>query len=178
MKLAIVAPAAFLLLKTAALTAQRTSSGTPREPLLHETQWGDFPLERLLPGARLRLIDSTGREVERRVVSLGDSSLELRTSSGDSLPPISFAALRHFQRIEVHAFPRWRSRATNMSLAGGVVLGMAVGAIVHNNRSASAMQHHALLDDIGGCGVIGGLIGWEVGGIAIGGRHWRRVTVP
>ena len=178
MKLAVFASAGLLLLNTAALAAQRASFATPPEPLLHETQWGDFPLERLLPGARLRLTDSTGREVERRVVALYDSSLELRTSSGDSLPPISFATLRHFQRVEVHAFPRWRTRATNVSLAAGVVLGMAVGAIVNNNRSTSTTQHYPLLGDMAGCGVIGGLIGWEVGGIVIGGRHWRRVTVP
>jgi hypothetical protein len=145
--------------------AQYSSPGQLPEPLLRETPWGDFPLERLLPGARLRLTATDGRRVERRVQALRDSSLELQTPAGELLPPMSFTALHQYRTVEVRALPAWSERVGTPSAIGGALLGAITGAIVHNSRkpSSAAVHRPSRLDDIAGASTVGGLLGWEIG---------------
>lgn len=175
-----VALLTLLALGAAPLGAQWPSSGHLPEPILRETPWGDFPLERLLPGARLRFTTADGQRVERRILALRDSSLELQARDGDALPPVSFTALRAYRKIEVRALPVWSERAIHASLAGGALLGAVSGAIIHNSRkpSSAAVRRPGRLADIAGASVIGGLVGWEIGIHALGARRWLTVTLP
>ena len=169
-----------LSLGAAPLAAQWQSPGQLPEPLLRETPWGDFPLERLLPGARLRLTTADGQRVERRVLALRDSSLELRTPAGDSIPPVSFTALHAYRSIEARVLPAWSDKVGPASVVGGALLGAVAGAIIHNSRkpSSPAVHRHGRLEDIAGFSVIGGLVGWEIGIHTLGRPRWRRVTLP
>jgi hypothetical protein len=154
-------------------------SGLP-EPLLRETPWGDFPLERLVRGARLRLTSADGRQVEELLLSLGDSAVELQTPSGDSMTHVTFTALRSYRRIEVRALPAWSDRVGPASVAAGALLGAVAGSIIHNSRkpSSAAVHRRSRLDDMTGVATIGGLVGWEIGIHTLGRPRWRPVTMP
>jgi hypothetical protein len=171
---------ALLSVGVAPLAAQWPSSGQLPEPLLRETPWGDFPLERLLPGARVRLTTADGQRVELRVLALSDSSLQLRAPNGESLPPVTFTALHAYRSIEARVLPAWSDRVGTASVVGGALLGAVAGTIIHNSRKPSSPAVHRLsrLDDIAGASVIGGLVGWEIGIHTLGRPRWRRVTLP
>jgi len=171
---------ALMFMGAATVAAQLPATDQIREPLLRDTPWGDFPLERLLPGARLRLTTPDGRRIERRVLALGDSSLELRAPSGESLPSVSFAALHAYRKVEVRALPAWSDKVGTPSAVGGAILGAVAGVIIHNQRkpSSPAVHRHGLLDDMASFSVVGGLVGWEIGIQTLGRRRWRMVTLP
>jgi hypothetical protein len=164
----------------APLAAQAVPPERLPEPLLRETPWGDFPLERLLPGARLRLTSADGQRVERRLLTLGDSTVELRTPSGDSALTVSFTTLHAYRRIEVRAIPRWGDRVGTASTISGTLLGGLAGAVIHNTRkpSSAAVHRRSRLDDIASVATIGGLVGWEIGIHTLGRPRWRPVTLP
>ncbi|HEX8848304.1 MAG TPA: hypothetical protein VF761_02135, partial [Gemmatimonadaceae bacterium] len=166
---------ALALLGAPALPAQAPLPPRLPEPLLRETPWGDFPLERLLPGARLRFTSTDGERIERQVVSLGDSTLELLATPGDSTLHVSFTALHAYRSIEVRALPRWSRRVGPASVVGGALLGAIAGAIIHNSRkpSSAAVHRPGRLDDIAGAATVGGLLGWEIGGWTLGRPRWR-----
>lgn len=168
------------LLGAPLLRAQGSAPPYLPEPLLRETPWGDFPLERLLPGARLRFTSADGARIERRVVSLGDSTLELLAPAGDSTLHVSFAALRAYRTVEVRAVPRWARRVGPASAVSGVLLGAGLGAIIHNTRkpSSAAVHRPGRLDDIASMASVGGFVGWEIGIQTLGRPRWRRVTLP
>lgn len=71
----------------------------PPEPLLRETPRGDFPLERILPGARLRLTSAAGQRVERRLLAISDNIIELRAPTGDSTVHVTSTALRAYRHV-------------------------------------------------------------------------------
>jgi len=171
---------ALVLLGVRPLAAQEPLSPRLPEPLLRETPWGDFPLERLLPGARLRLTSLDGQHIERQLVALGDSVLELRAPVGDPTLRVSFTALRAYRKVEVRALPRWSDRVGVASVAGGVLLGAVAGAIVHNQRkpSSAAVHRHGQFDDIASVATIGGMVGWEIGIQTLRRPRWRPVTLP
>ena len=171
---------ALTLLAVRPIVAQAPVRERLPEPLLRETPWGDFPLERLLPGARLRFTWADGHRVERRVLALADSTLELRSEAGDSTLRLGFAALRGYQRIEVRAIPKWANRVGTGSVIVGALLGAASGAIIHNARkpSSAAVRRRGLADDMVGAATVGGLVGWEIGIHTLGMPRWRPVTLP
>lgn len=168
---------AMLLIIPALVVGQRPARSLP-EPILFDTPWGDFPLERAQPGARLRLI-SAGGETVVRIVRIADSTVDVQSVNGDSLPPLTFAQLRGLRAVEVKSVPAWHDRASRW----GLVLGGAIGVIAGVRRNAHRARSDrgatsGLLEDLGGEMSIYGLIGWEAGGIVIGRPRWRRVTVP
>lgn len=173
---------AFMLLAgaPAQIEAQASPPAWLPEPRLHETPWGDFPLERLLPGARLRLTSADGQRAERRLLAIGDSILELRAPSGDSTIRVAFAALHTYRQVEVRALPRWSDRVGPASAIGGALLGAVAGAIIHNSRKPpSAVVHRrSRLDDMASVATIGGLVGWEIGIHTLGRPRWRPVALP
>jgi hypothetical protein len=152
----------------------------PPEPRLRETPWGDFPLERLLPGAHLRLTSMNGQRAERRLLGISDTIVELNAPTGDSTVRMTFAALRAYSQIEVRALPRWSDRVGPASTIGGALLGAFAGAIIHNSRqpSSAAVHRRSRLDDIAGVATVGGLVGWEVGLHTLGRPRWRPVALP
>ena len=168
-----------LMLGGAPLAAQGRVPPPLPEPLLRETPWGDFPLERLLPGARLRFTSADGQRVERQLLALADSSVELR-APGDSTLHLSFSALHGYQRIEVRAIPKWANRVGTGSVIVGALIGAASGAIIHNARkpSSAAVRRRGLADDMAGAATVGGLLGWEIGIHTLGMPRWRPVTLP
>ena len=180
MKLRVTLGIALALLASPSLAAQQSPGPLLPEPLLRETPWGDFPLERLLPGARLRLTSPDGQRVERQLLSLGDSIVELRTPDGDATLRLSFDSLRAYRVVEVRAIPAWSRRIGPASVIGGALLGAAAGAIIHNRRkpSSAAVHRHGRLDDIASVASIGALVGWEVGLQTLGRPRWRPVTLP
>src|SRR5947209_755858 len=99
-----------LLITPALALAQQPARPLP-EPILFDTPWGDFPLERAQPGARLRLVSPTGKRVVR-IIRIADSTLDVQSVNGDSLPPLTFAQLRDFRAVEVRAIPAWHDRAS------------------------------------------------------------------
>jgi hypothetical protein len=154
-------------------------SGLP-EPRLRETPWGDFPLERLVRGARLRLTSADGRREEQLLLALGDSAVDLQTPSGDAMTHVTFTALRSYRRIEVRALPAWSDRVGPASVAAGALLGAVTGSIIHSSRkpSSAAVHRRSRLDDMTGVATIGGLVGWEIGIHTLGMPRWRPVTMP
>lgn len=171
---------AIMLLLASPLFAQGSPSSRIREPLLRETPWGDFPLERLLPGARLRLTSADGQRVERQVLSLGDSIVELRAPDSGSTFQLSFDSLRAYRLVEVRAIPAWSRRVGPASVVGGALLGATAGAIIHNSRkpSSAAVHRPGRFCDIAGVATVGALLGWEVGIHTLGRPRWRPVTLP
>ena len=169
-----------LLVATASLGAQDSPTGRLPEPVLRETPWGDFPLDRLLPGARLRLTSAKGERSEEQLLALADSSVELRAFGADSTFCLSLTALREFQTVEVRALPAWSTRVGPASVVGGALLGAVAGAIIHNSRkpSSAAVHRRGRFDDIASVANIGGLVGWEVGIHTLGRPRWRPVTLP
>jgi hypothetical protein len=177
-----VPPAVFLiLLLLLALSpshAQRPASARLPEPRLVDTPWGDFPVERLRPGARLRLTSAAGR-TELRLAALVDSTLDLRSTAGDSLPPLTFAELRALRRVEVYAEPAWRERAGNIGFVVGAVIGALAGAVAHTRRDRAAGDRRpGLWDDIGASTSLGFGVGYVTGRMVIGRARWRPVTLP
>ena len=154
-------------------------TGLP-EPRLHETPWGDFPLEKLVRGARLRLTAADGSRSVQVVLALGGSAVELQTPNADSMSHVTFTELRAYKRVEVRALPRWSDRVGTASVVGGALLGGIAGTIIHNSRkpSSAAVHRRSRLDDIVGEATIGGLVGWEIGIHTLGLPRWRPVTLP
>ncbi len=171
-----------LLLAAPELRAQRSPpAGAPLpEPRLRETPWGDFPLERILPGARLRLTAADGHRAERRLLAIGDSIVTLSAPTIDSTVHVTFTALRVYRQVEVRALPRWSDRVGPASATGGALLGAVAGAIIHNSRkpSSAAVHRRSRLDAIAGFATVGGLVGWEIGIHTLGRPRWRPVTLP
>ena len=162
------------------LHAQASPQARLPEPLLRETPWGDFPLERLLPGAHLRLTSADGERAEHQVVAISDSVVELRALAGDSTIHATFTALRAYRLVEVRALPRWSGRVGPASVVGGALLGAVAGSIIHNSRkpSSAAVHRRSRLDDMTGVATIGGLVGWEIGIHTLGRPRWRPVAFP
>lgn len=162
------------------LAAQAGPPDLLPEPRMRETPWGDFPLGRLLPGARLRFTLPDGQRVERRLLALGDSTLDLLAPGGDSTLHVAFAELRAYRGVEVRALPRWSDRVGTASATGGALLGAVLGTIIHNSRkpSSAAVHRRSRLDDIAGTATVGGLVGWEIGIHTLGRPRWRPVTLP
>jgi len=169
-----------LLLMSATAHAQWPSAGQMPEPQLVDTPWGDFPLERLQPGARLRLTSADGRRVEVRLAALVDSTLNIRSAGGDSLPPLTFADLRALRSVEVRARPAWRERAGNIGFVTGAVLGALAGAATHKSpsRSAADRHHPSMGEDIGAGASVGLFVGWMTGRAVVARARWRPVTIP
>ena len=174
-----LALASIFLALAPGLAAQGSAPRLP-EPLLRETPWGDFPLERLLPGARLRLTSASGERVERQLLALDGDTLELRATPGDYTLRVSVMTLRDYRTVEVRALPHWSDRVGRASALGGTLLGAVTGAIIHNSRqpSSAAVHRRSRLDDIAGVATIGGLVGWEIGIHTLGRPRWRPVSLP
>ena len=168
------------LLSPRAAPAQQFASRSLPEPLLIDTPWGDFPLERVRSGARLRLTSPGRQRIEVQLASLRDSTLDIRSPNGDSLPPLTFADLRSFREVEVRALRRWSETPGKIGAVVGTVLGAAAGFAVHNARGRSAHGKNAvsLTEDVA---IMSGA-GFYIGGLAGRGftmhARWRPVTIP
>ncbi len=162
-------------------TSAQSGVSVLREPVLYDTPWGDFPIGRLVPGARLRLTPPAGARVEVSVASVGDSSVQVRSPTADSLVTLSFTELRLYPRVEVHAIPRTRDRAGNLGFAVGVVLGGVAGGILHYNGGTSLARRakpQSLGEDIAGMAAFGGFVGFMTGRLVIARARWRLVSFP
>jgi hypothetical protein len=162
--------------------AQPPVSAVPIEPRLVDTPWGDFPLERLQPGARLRLTSPDGGRIEARVAVMCDSALDLRSVSGALPPTLSFTDLRAFRAVEVRAMPVWRERYSTIALVGGAVVGALAGAAMHDDgddSGGSGRGHQASLgEDVAMGASLGGFVGWATVRYILGRVRWRPVTLP
>lgn len=165
----------FALLVPASAKSQWTRGDLP-EPRLVDTPWGDFPLGRLQPGARLRLTTRDGRRFEARVLAVGDSALSLRGARGDTLPPFTLAELRAHRSVEVRSVRAWHERATTVGLFGGAILGGAIGAATYGDGGAGKQSSRG--EEMAYRASLGGLLGWAVGFYGIGRPRWRPVTLP
>jgi hypothetical protein len=94
------------------------------------------------------------------------------------LPPLSFAQLRTFQRVEVNAMPVWRDRAGNYGLLIGAVAGAFAGWAVHNARSSNATRRPKLGEDMAECASLGSLAGFLTARFVVARPRWRPVTLP
>ncbi len=159
--------------------AQQPAAPRLPEPFLFDTPWGDFPLERLRPGARLRLTSAVGRR-EVRLAAILDSTLDVRSPAGDSLPPLTFAELRALRLVEVRAIPAWRDRAGNIGFVVGAALGALVGAARHRRSDGSAGDRHqpSLGEDVAAGASLGCFVGWMTGRLVIARARWRPVSLP
>ena len=168
------------LLGPALTSAQARPAEPLREPPLFDTQWGDFPLERVQPGARLRLTWPDGRREEVQVTTLVDRTLSIQSNDGYALPPLTFADLRAFRLVEVRAMPAWRERAGNIGFIAGAAVGALAGLAVHKGRGDTPRGEDAptLFDDVGAYASMGFLAGWLTGRHVVGRVRWRVVTVP
>ena len=164
------------LLLPAIATAQVTPQRLP-DPYLVDSPWGDFPLSRLQPGARLRLTTSDGRQSEARLITLGDSVLALRMDTSPQLETLKLGQLRALHGVEVRAMPRWRKRATTITALTGVVVGAVVGATGYSGRS-SKFAEESRSGYVAARASVGGLIGMAVGHYIIGRARWRPVAIP
>ncbi len=178
-----VAFAAFFAaaLSAPAIARAQSPATVLREPPLYDTPWGDFPLGRVVPGARLRLTPPTGAQTEVRVASIGDSAIKVRSPLRDSLLTLSFADLRAYPRVEVHAIPRTRDRDGNLGLLVGAVVGGVAGGILHYHGGTSLArraQPQSVGEDVAGMASLGAFVGWMTGRLVIGRARWRPVTIP
>ena len=169
-----------LLVASAPAHAQWPAAGQLPEPQLVDTPWGDFPLERLQPGARLRLTSADGRQMEVRLAALVDSTLDIRSAGGDSLPPLTFADLRALRSVEVRARLTWRERAGNIGFVTGAVLGALAGAAAHKSPSRSAAERHhpSMGEDVAAGASVGLFVGWMTGRAVVARARWRTVMIP
>ena len=147
------------------------------DPYLVDSPWGDFPLSRLQPGARLRLTTSDGGQSKARLITLGDSVLTLRMGASPQLETLTLPQLRALHALEVRAVPRWRKRVTTISALTGVVAGAVVGATGYSGRS-SKFAEQSRSGYVAARAGVGALIGMAVGHYVIGRARWRPVTIP
>lgn len=162
------------------LPAIATAQVTPErllDPHLVDSPWGDFPLSRLQPGARLRLTTSDGRQSQARLITLGDSVLALRMGASPQVETLTLPQLRTLHALEVRAVPRWRKRVTTISALTGVVVGAVVGATGYSGRS-SKFAEESRSGYVAARASVGGLIGMAVGHYIIGRARWRPVSIP
>ena len=166
-----------LFVASTGVQAQLVAPRRLPEPMLVDTPWGDFPLERLLPGARLRLTSPSGRTVVQ-VAALRDSTLDVYSAGGDSLPPLTFAQLRTLQRVEVRARPVWGERAGNYGLLIGAAAGALVGVAAHNGPSTGRWHRASLSDAVLSWAGVGSFAGFMTSRLVIARTRWRPVTLP
>jgi hypothetical protein len=163
------------------LHAQSTVRRTIPEPVLFDTPWGDFPLERATPGARLRLTTLSGQRTIVRLAEISDSTVRVRSTSGDSLPSLTFAQLRALPRVEVRAIPLWRDRAGTYGLAAGALLGgITFGIARHNgwHQYYKNGKQSSVAENVAAGAGFGAFVGWMTGRLVIARPRWRSVTVP
>lgn len=162
------------------LPGMATAQVTPErllDPHLVDSPWGDFPLSRLQPGARLRLTTPDGHQSKARLITLGESVLALRMGASPQLETLTLPELRALHALEVRAVPRWRKRASTISGLTGVVVGAVVGATGYRGRSAK-FADESRSGYVAARASVGGLIGLAVGHYVIGRARWRPVTIP
>jgi hypothetical protein len=169
-----------LLLLPATAHPQTPAPRQLPEPLVVDSPWGDFPLGRLQPGARLRLTAADGRRSTARLVTLGDSALDLQMVGVDSLVSVTVAELRALRAFEVRSLPVRRGRASTGGLIVGAAIGAIVGAAIHKGGRSTTDDDHrpGLGEDIAANASLGGLAGWLIGMHVIGGARWRPVALP
>lgn len=177
----LLAPALALPLSFTAVHAQAPRPSRVPEPWLHETPWGDFPLERVERGSRLRFTHAGGRRVEVQVLALRDSTLELQSEAGEPLAPVTFADLRSLEMVEVRAIPRWRSKAETIGMVAGAVIGAVIGHARHRNPPGPPKEGEhqpSRFEDVASHAGAGGFFGWMTARLAFGRPRWRPVTLP
>jgi hypothetical protein len=167
------------------LLATRAESQSPLppplpEPRLIDSPWGDFPLQRLQPGARLRVTSLDGQRSEAQLITLSDSAIELRTPSGAPvITSMTLSDLRALRAFEVRAFPATNRRNEIGGLIAGAALGALIGAVVHKDPpdgtgKARAGRGERIATTAGS----GALFGWYIGWRVLGRARWRPVTLP
>ena len=169
---AVAAALLLPIMATAQVTPERLL-----DPYLVDSPWGDFPLSRLQPGARLRLTTPDGRQSKARLITLGDSVVALRIAASPQLETLTLPQLRALQALEVRAVPRWRKRVTTIGALTGVVVGAVVGATGYSGRS-SKFAEESRSGYVAARASVGGLVGMAVGHYIIGRARWRPVSIP
>lgn len=170
---------ALLMFVPALAASQPPTTSAPPAPRMVDSPWGDFPLDRLQPGARVRLTYPDGERTVASVLAVGDSALELRPAGSAAPTSLSMAALRSLRAFEVRAQPRDHERFATVGLIAGAAIGTLVGFAIHNSRDDSADERRPSAgDDIGSSAALGGFLGWSVGFYVLGRSRWRPVTLP
>ena len=165
-------PIAAALLAAAALVAAPARAQTYSGPL-QDSPWGDFPVGRLQPGARLLVVTRTGERFEARLAALDDGVLRLRTPATDTLVELPLESLR---ALQVRALPRWHDRAATIGFLAGAAIGAGVGTVAH--RQVEKDGHRASRGETIAAWTSGGFfVGWIVGGRVVGRARWRSVTL-
>jgi hypothetical protein len=169
-----------LVIAPIATAAQEPAAPQLPEPRLIDSPWGDFPLERLQAGARLRLTAPGGRRSEARLVTLRDSAVELRIPNGVPVTSMALTDLRALRAFEVRALPLPNRRREIRGLIAGVALGAMIGAVTYKDAPAGTADRDrpTRADRIGSAAGVGSLVGWYVGGRVLGRARWRPVTLP
>ncbi len=147
---------------------------SPTEPLLTDTPWGDFPVGRLAPGARLRLTSGDGARVVQ-LLTLGDSTLQVRSTAGETLPILSFGELRSYRLVEVRAKRATRERTSNIALLVGAAAGAALGAVTY---SPTDPRWRNRAESMAAVACLGSFVGWYSVQIYFARPRWRPVTLP
>lgn len=171
--------AALILAAFAMVPAIVMGQGTPvplPDPRLVDSPWGDFPVTRLERGARLRLTTVDGRQTRARLVTLGDSTLELSASDVQS-ETLTFAELRALRALEVRAVPLGRTRTNTITTLTGVAIGAVLGATGYRGRSAKFAEE-SWSGYVVARAAVGGLIGLGFGHYVLGRARWRPVSIP
>ncbi|HEX2779831.1 MAG TPA: hypothetical protein VHM30_10050 [Gemmatimonadaceae bacterium] len=174
---------AMIVAAPAADAQYQRASQARGEPYLTDTPFGDFPIDRLEPGARLRFTSNDGRRMEARLVAMRDSTLELQSMTGDSLPPKTFAELRALRSVEVRAIPTAVTRRATIETAAVTVVSAALGAVYGAQRDNALTRGKprkpaARAGRMGLMAGMAGYLGWATGRSIASRRRWRPVTLP
>jgi len=169
-----------MLIMPIATAAQSPAAPQVPEPRLVDSPWGDFPLERLQPGARLRLTAPDGRRSEARLVTFRDSAVDLQVRSGAPVSSMTLTDLRALRAFEVRALPVHDRRNEIGGLIAGAALGAIIGAAIHKDpRGGTADPDRPSRGErIATTAGAGAFFGWYVGWRVLGRARWRPVTLP
>ncbi len=174
---------ALLLIAPMMTAAQPPAAVTPPrlpEPRLVDSPWGDFPLQRLQPGARLRLTSPEGQRSEAQVITVRDSAIDLRAQSGAPVTSMTLSDLRALRAFEVKALPLNNRRNEIGGLIAGAALGALIAAAVHKdpNGGTANSDKPSREERIATTAGAGAFFGWYIGWRVLGRARWRPVSLP
>ena len=175
-----------LLLAFAPIAAAAQATLPPRlaEPYMTDTPFGDFPVGRLEPGARLRLTGRDGRRIELRLLALRDTTLDVIAADGSPRRALTYEELRAERLVEVRAVAARNAPGARLRTAGWVVGLAAVGAVIGAQRDNRMTARHGPDHKPGRAETIavhvgtGAFLGWITDRMVSNRPRWRPVTFP